>query len=252
MKKLNITRKAIMIGSPGQKNTELYLKGVDADLHHFISFLKSPIGGSWEDNETAGLFKCPLVNLIELFQSTITDYLLVYFSGHGHHTLKDTYIKINDSESLSISELISIIRAPKALIIIDSKSKSLDKEYSNLSSSDYLTFKSTYSKTNTSEKYKKIISECPDSIVIAYSCSVGEISNDTELGGLYTYSLLKTTLQWHEYQTENNVLSFTEANYLSNQYLKNISQIEQSSQIRKTNNSDKEVNLPFAINLCSH
>jgi hypothetical protein len=241
-----------MIGSPGQKNSELYLKGVDTDLHHFISFLKSPIGGSWDDNEIAGLFKCPSENLIELFQSITTDFLLVYFSGHGHHTLKDTFIKINDSESLSISQLISIIRAPKALIIIDSKSKTLDKEYSNLLSSYYLTFKSTYSQSNTSEKYKKIISECPDSIVIAYSCSVGEISNDTKLGGLYTYSLLKTSLQWHEYQAENNVLSFTGANYLSNQYLKNISDIEQNPQIRKINNSDKDVNLPFAIKLCSH
>jgi hypothetical protein len=102
------------------------------------------------------------------------------------------------------------------------------------------------------KKYKKIISECPDSIVIAYSCSFGEISNDTELGGLYTYSLLKTSLQWHEYQAENNVLSITGANYLSNQYLKNISVIEQNPQIRKINNSDKDVNLPFAIKLCSH
>ena len=49
-----------MIGSPGPKNTKQYLNGVDTDLHHFVSFLKSPIGGSWEDNEIAGLFKCHL------------------------------------------------------------------------------------------------------------------------------------------------------------------------------------------------
>jgi hypothetical protein len=79
---LNMTRKAIMIGSPGPKNSVNYLKGVDADLHQFVSFLKSPIRGSWEDNEIAGLFKCPFENLIELFQSTYTDFLLVYFSGH--------------------------------------------------------------------------------------------------------------------------------------------------------------------------
>ena len=59
-------------------------------------------------------------------------------------------------------------------------------------------------------------------------------------------------MQWHEYQAENNVLSITGANYLSNQYLKNISDIEQNPQIRKINNSDKDVNLPFAIKLCSH
>jgi hypothetical protein len=117
-----MTRKAIMIGSPGPKNSATYLKGVDADLHHFVSFLKAPIGGSWEEEEIAGLYNCPLENFIELFQSTKTDFLLVYFSGHGQQDLKETNIAINDTESISISQLISIIQSPKALVIIDRKS----------------------------------------------------------------------------------------------------------------------------------
>jgi hypothetical protein len=39
-----MTRKAIIIGSPGSKNSTTYLKSVDADLLHFAGFLKSPIG----------------------------------------------------------------------------------------------------------------------------------------------------------------------------------------------------------------
>ena len=103
-----------MIGSPGPKNSATCLKGVDADLHHFISFLKSPVGGSWEDEEIAGFYNGPSEYLIELFQSTNTDFLLVYFSGHGHQDLKETYIAINDNESISVSHLISLINAPKA------------------------------------------------------------------------------------------------------------------------------------------
>ena len=91
-----MTRKAIMIGSPGPRNSATYLKGVDTDLHHFVSFLKSPVGGSWEDEETAGLYNCQSEDLIELFQSTNTDFLLVYFSGHGHQDLNETNISIND------------------------------------------------------------------------------------------------------------------------------------------------------------
>ena len=246
-----MTRKAIMIGSPGPKNTKQYLKGVDTDLHHFVSFLKSPIGGSWEDNEIAGLFKCPSENLIELFQSTYTDFLLVYFSGHGHQDLKETNIAINDSESLSVSQLISIIKAPKALIIIDTCRKVSDEKYSSISGPQYLSFKSTLNQPNSSEKYMQIISESTDGISIAYACSVGEISNDTELGGVYTYSLLKTSLEWYENQNNESVLSINGANDLAHQYLKFKSNFDQNPKIVTLNNREVNMNFPFAIKLNS-
>jgi hypothetical protein len=240
-----------MIGSPGPKNTKQYLKGVDTDLHHFVSFLKSPIGGSWEDNEIAGLFKCPSENLIELFQSTYTDFLLVYFSGHGHQDLKETNIAINDSELLSVSQLISIIKAPKALIIIDTCRKSLVEKYSSFSGPEYLSFKSTLNQPNSSEKYMQIISESTDGISIAYACSVGEISNDTELGGDYTYSLLKTSLEWYENQNNESVLSINGANDLAHQYLKIKSNFDQNPKIITINNKEENLNFPFAIKLNS-
>ncbi len=246
-----MTRKAIMIGSPGPKNSVNYLKGVDADLHHFVSFLKSPIGGSWEDNEIVGLFKCPSENLIELLQSTYTDFLLVYFSGHGQQGLKETNIAINDSESLSVSQLISIIKAPKALIIIDTCRKVSDEEYSSFSGLEYLSFKSTLNQPNSSEKYLQIISESTDGISIAYACSIGEISNDTELGGDYTYSLLKTSLEWYENQNNESVLSINGANDLAHQYLKFKSNIDQNPQIVTTNDKEENLNFPFAIKLNS-
>ena len=246
-----MTRKAIMIGSPGPKKTRQYLKGVDTDLHHFLSFLKSPIGGSWEDNEIVGLFKCPSENLVELFQSTYTDFLLVYFSGHGHQDLKETNIAINDSESLSVSQLISIIKAPKALIIIDTCRKVLDEEYSSFSGPEYLSFKSTLNQPNSSEKYMQIISESTDGISIAYACSVGEISKDTELGGDYTYSLLKTSLEWYENQNNESVLFINDANDLAHQDLKFTSHNEQNPQIITLNNREGNMNFPFAIKINS-
>jgi hypothetical protein len=247
-----MTRKAIMIGSPGPKNTKQYLKGVDTDLHHFVSFLKSPIGGSWEDDEIAGLFKCSSENLIELFQSTYTDFLLVYFSGHGNQDLKETNIAINDSESLSVSQLISLIKAPKALIIIDTCRKVSDEEYSSFSGLEYLSFKSTLNQPNSSEKYMQIISESTDGISIAYACSVGEISNDTELGGDYTYSLLKTSLEWYESQNNESVLFFNNANDFTHQHLKFTSHIEKNPQIKILNNREGKMNFPFALKINSH
>jgi hypothetical protein len=242
-----MTRKTIMIGSPGPKNSATYLKGVDTDLHHFVSFLKAPIGGSWEDEEIAGLYKSPSENFIELFQSTKTDFLLVYFSGHGQQDLNETKIAINDTESISISQLISLIQSPKALIIIDSCRKFIDEEYSSFSGPEYLSFKSQLDQPNTRDRYMQIISESDTGIVIAYACSVGENSGDTELGGFYTYSLLKETLKWYESQSKEGVLSIYDANDLAHNHLKMKSHFQQNPQIRILNDQTKKLNLPFAI-----
>ena len=247
-----MTRKAIMIGSPGSKNSATYLKGVDNDLHHFVSFLKAPIGGSWEDEEIAGLYKCPSEDLIELFQSTNTDFLLVYFSGHGQQDLKETNVAINDTESISISQLISIIQSPKALIIIDSCRKFIDEEYSSFSGLEYLSFASLLYQPNTRDRYMEIISESATGIAIAYSCSVGENSGDTELGGSYTYSLIKTSLQWYESQNNEGVLSISAANDLAHEHLKFKSHFEQNPQIRTLNDQTKKLNSLFAIKTDSH
>lgn len=242
-----MTRKAIMIGSPGPKNSATYLKGVDADLHHFVSFLKAPIGGSWEEEEIAGLYKCPLENFIELFQSTKTDFLLVYFSGHGQQDLKETNIAINDTESISISQLISIIQSPKALIIIDSFRKLIDEEYSIFSGPGYLSFKMLFDQPNTRDRYMQLISESTNGIAIAYACSVGENSGDTELGGFYTYSLLKEALQWYENQNNEGVLTIGDANDLAHHELKFKTNFQQNPQIRTLNNQTEKLNLPFTI-----
>ena len=240
-----MTRKAIMIGSPGPKNSATYLKGVDTDLHHFISFLKSPVGGSWEDEEIAGFYNGPSEYLIELIQSTNTDFLLVYFAGHGYQDSDETNIAFNDTES------ISFIKAPKALIIIDCCRKFIDEGYSSFSGPEYLSFKSLLDQPNTRDRYMQRISESTNGVAIAYSCSVGEHSGDTELGGSYTYSLLKTSLQWNERQHEEDVLTISDANDLAHEHLKIKSHFEQNPQIRILSVQAEDLNLPFAIKASS-
>jgi hypothetical protein len=242
-----MTRKAIIIGSPESKNSTTYLKGVEVDLHHFASFLKSSLGGSWENHEITELFNCPSQNLMESFQNTNTDFLLVYFSGHGQQNLKETIIAINDNESISISQLFSIIQTPKALIIIDTCRHLKDNEHSSFSGPEYLSFNSLFDQTNTRDKYLQIISECAPGIAIAYSCSVGEMSSETELGGDYTYSLLKSSLEWYDNPTNEGVLSINSANDLALQYLKSKSNFDQHPQIKTTNGPAENLNFPFAI-----
>jgi hypothetical protein len=242
-----MVRKAIIIGSPGSKESYNYLKGVDADLHHLASFLKSPIGGSWDDKEIAVFNKCTTEKLIDTIQNIKCDYILVYFSGHGCHGLNETIIAINDNETMSVSKLISLIQASKGLILIDACRKTMDESYSNFSGQEFLSFNSTYNLPNSSDRFKKIISDCDEGISIAYSCSVGEISNETEIGGIYTYSLLKTTLDWYHMQQNENFLEINRANNLSHQFIKSYSEFEQTPQIINKRNSNQNLNFPFAI-----
>jgi hypothetical protein len=93
----------------------------------------------------------------------------------------------------------------------------------------------------------QLISESTNGIAIAYSCSVGEYSGDTELGGSYTYSLLKETLQWYESQNNEGVLSISEANDLAHQELKFKTNFQQNPQIRMLSVQTEKLNLPFAI-----
>jgi uncharacterized protein len=246
-----MTRKAIMIGSPGPKNSANYLKGVNADLHHIKRFLKSPNGGSWEDHEIEDLSDCTLENLMDIIQEINTDYLLVYFSGHGHQDLKETIIALKTTETISITNLISFIKASKALIIIDTCRKGIHDEYESFTGPDYLSFKSTLNQPNTREKFMNILAESHDGIAIAYACSVGEISNDTELGGHYTYSLLRVSLEWFEMCKSESVLFIHEANDLAHQDLKFTTHSKQNPQLVNAKGKEENLNFPFALKLIS-
>ena len=88
----------------------------------------------------------------------------------------------------------------------------------------------------------QLISESTNGIAIAYSCSVGEISGDTELGSSYTYSLLKTSLQWNESQNNESVLSISYANYLAHQHLRSKTYSQQNPQIRTLSAKTEKLN----------
>jgi hypothetical protein len=176
----------------------------------------------------------------------------VYFSGQGQQNLKETIIAVNDNESISISQLLSIIQTPKVLILIDTCRQFKDDEHSSFSGPEYLSFKSLLDQPNTRDKYMQIISESAPGIAIAYSCSVGEMGSETELGGEYTYSLLKSSLEWYDNPTNDRVLSINSANDLAHQHLKSKSNFNQHPQIRTTNDQEENLNFPFAIKSNSH
>jgi hypothetical protein len=249
IKKQPMTRKAILIGSPEQNNTENYLKGVEIDLLHVTHFLKSPIGGSWTDNEMQVLINEPSKKLIDFFQNTQEDFLLVYFSGHGNQNLHETLLAFNESEAISISQILSLITSPKSLFIVDTCRKSVGEHFENMTGPEYIHFENSLHQLNTRELYKQKIAECSDGIAIAYSCSVGETSYEAECGGLFTYSLLKTSLNWYESKNNTGVLEIGTATHVTQHLVKRNSCNEQTPQLIALRNKQQSLNFPIALKI---
>lgn len=244
-----MTRKAILIGSPGQNNTENYLKGVEIDLLNLTHFLKSSIGGSWTDDEMVVLINEPSKKLIEFFQNTQEDFLLVYFSGHGNQNLHETQLAFNETEAIKISQILSLITSPKSLFIIDTCRKTLDEHFKNMTGPEYTLFENSLHQPNTRELYIQKIAKCSDGIAIDYSCSVGETSYEAECGGLFTYSLLKTSLNWYESKNNTGVLEIGTATHVAQRLVKRNSYNEQTPQLIAVRNKQQSLNFPFALKI---
>ena len=194
-----VNRKALIIGSPGVYGSESYLKGVAVDLKNYTDFFRSPLGGSWRQNEITVLqspSKDSVINEIRALKSA--EYSIVIFSGHGYHdgASNSTIVELSSSVSLDSKELK--IGAPKHTLILDccrqvytpklmfeDLAKAMDKRAVQLSSDECRRY------------YDKHIADCANGIVTLYSCSVGESAlDDASRGGVYLSSLLKVATQW--------------------------------------------------------
>lgn len=108
-------RRAILIGSQTPNGT--YLPGVESDPRDLKTFLKSPNGGAWQDDEIIVLKNPTCRRVLSIIQSTIADYLFVYFSGHGYAKTK-THRMIALSDG-NIQDLQLLNSSPRQLVIVD-------------------------------------------------------------------------------------------------------------------------------------
>jgi len=109
-----MNRKAILIDASdviGQTD----LPGARVDIENWIRFLKSPLGGAWDDADVVRLHKPMSTDVTTLLETFSNRYCLVAFSGHG----SNNSVVLNDYNS---SCPISILkpRGSKGTMIIDS------------------------------------------------------------------------------------------------------------------------------------
>ncbi|MCX6168664.1 MAG: caspase family protein [Ignavibacteriales bacterium] len=247
-----IKRRAIIIGNPGEIGAVNYCDGVNKDLQNYKSFLTSPLGGLWYDNEIEVLLKPNLKKTREaLGKLKDYDYTKVIFSGHGEYSssVKSTILELNKVETIDLNELRK--GSPRQTIIVDccrkiAKSvlvKSFQERMIKLS--DHVT-----NKQSCRMYYDKCIEECTEALLVLYSCNIDEVSNDDSArGGYYSFSLIDSAEEWENNDSTDtskfyNIFSLPVAHEKASIKTKRLSGDRQNPQIEKPK---EEKYFPFAV-----
>lgn len=167
------------------------LPGVKIDIENYKRFFKSPIGGNWLESEIDATWlnrsKTELVTELNRLKGLSLDYLIVVFSGHGGQE-RETILELNSrGELIGESELKYL--ASRQLNIYDC-CRSFPTSINESRQSEFLV--KSFSAFNTREKYEKRILQAINQQVSLYSCSIGEVSNDTSEGGVYSKYLIQS------------------------------------------------------------
>ncbi len=195
-------RVALLIGYPGEVGDERFLKGVEPDVHGWMRYLKSPVGGLWRESEIHLVWapaRAELQALLDQFRDQV-DYAFVTFSGHGalSECKNDTLLQINRSEFFS-SALLEI--AKRQTILLDCCREPVETEPRlGLEQVAVAADKPKFPNPGLSRKaFDLAVGACSEMVLTAHACAPGECSYDDkfERGGVYTYELLEVLRNWH-------------------------------------------------------
>ena len=196
-----MTRKALIIGNPGENGAENYCAGVLKDVDNFQKYLQSPRGGGWYIEEISMLMKPDKAMLNKTLQSLSgIGYTFIAFCGHGYSMREETMLELSKSNEINANELK--VGAIKRTIILDSCRK---EEYRLDSILEHRSFAKFYTAdaaiVNSRRDFENAISKSANGIVLINSCAYNETATDLDTyGGLYCYNYIK-------YATEYNLPS---------------------------------------------
>jgi hypothetical protein len=187
-------RKALIIGNPGYG--EAYLRGVEKDLVNYESFLKSPLGGAWREQEIVTLSDQGKINIASQVNAVKTaDYSLIVFSGHGYvdGKSKSTILIVKNGDELNSKELR--FGAPKHTLILDC-CRVVEVPERILMEAFVKKMAPSLNPQECRYYYNKRIEECAVALVVLFACSEDETAGDTPQGGRYSVNLINAAKNW--------------------------------------------------------
>lgn len=179
-----MNRRILLIGNTNG------LPGVKVDIENYRHYFESLQGGQWDESEIEVLLdpsKLVLDFVILKLKVLKPDFLIVVFSGHGgqqrqlllelnqnHEFIEESRLQFISQRQINIYDCCRCVSEP---LVETMKFETRSKTYSAKEES-------------LREKYNNRIMQAIPQQISLYSCAIGEVSNDTAKGGLYTISLL--------------------------------------------------------------
>jgi hypothetical protein len=232
----SITRKAVLIGSPGAGSN--FLHGVAEDLANMKDFLMSDKGGMWYSDEIAVLPNPSFEKVFQEVHSIKTDYNFIYFSGHGYTS--EYYKRMLALRDNDIEDLFFINDSPRQLIVVDACRNFIPTGISGIPDlgEQWYHFDGVY---EAREMFNNYIANSPHGKTIVHATQIGEYSYDSPTGGYFTKTLLNisTKVKSETYKPIfiNKVLEFIPVAL----------QKQGNSQVPEITYSEGNVRVPFAI-----
>ncbi len=235
-------RKALIIYCDDTAQT--VLPGPPHDNTNYRRFLQSHIGGDWYGTEIRSLHSPTIAdvkNEVDNFLSG-SDYTFIIFTGHGYIEKSNMrqYMEVADGD-ISVFDLRT--DAPKQTLIVDA-CRGL---YSALIEEPRLFTKAFEEATgitgNTRLIFNNAVEQAEAGWSILYSANKNQSSLDTENGGAYLLSLLKSAESWAERDKKNNVLKLDEVHGMAVEYIKRFETI----QTPVIGSEKRTVYFPFAV-----
>lgn len=205
------TRKAIIIGSPGEYRDLKFLPGVSIDLENYNNYLQSKPGGQWHENEIKILIDPTSAEVNNEIIAATQDYIFINFSGHGYTDIAsdEQYICLKDKDIL-VSKLVGTSK--KQTIVIDSCREYSTHLAEKLRLELILEAKLFVDKKDTRTIFDNAIIKSPDGIILVNSTSLNQSAGDDEYkGGHFTYSFIKGGRDFGKNQNTQSVLELDKA-----------------------------------------
>jgi Caspase domain len=239
---MKLKRVAVLIEGFDSGKTASVLQQFKFDISSFQLFLKSPVGGMWDEAEIITMQAPSLHDLRNLTEYFLVDYVLLYFSGHGNGANGASYISLNENESINVSELPDF--ASKQLFIFDS-CRAMPQNINEV----YLYYPERIPIDGglVTRIYQEYLAKCENGTTYCFSCSYGESAHsDSDGGGYFTNSLISEVTAWSISPSNRPILTLKEACMLSYSKIRLCYDHQQQPVVITRS---KFRNLPFAVNL---
>lgn len=183
-----VSRKAVLIGCHGKDKVPLH--GIEIDLVNMRKFLRSDFGGAWFNDEITTLYEATADNVTEALKNCAVDYLLVYYTGHGHTDASNN--RMLSLEDKDVMDNFMLARCPRQMLILDSCRYHTGETVTGFQCSPGLL--ETNTNYNARYLFDELIRYSPWGKTIIYGAEDGELAYDNRQGGFFTQALLHAAI----------------------------------------------------------